>query len=112
MRKIRYLFSIKKKTKKKIKLFFHYHISRIIPSVIDRDTPWNNLNQWERDWFNNGKYPSCLTCKCGQWMVAIGQGFRCSNPNKPKTTDFNPKLWPIPHRTYVCEMYSNKRCKK
>lgn len=82
--------------------------------MIDRNTPWTKLKEYERQWFNDGTYPSCLTCKSGQWMVGIGQGFRCTNDNQIALPtngckDMSLNWWPIPHRTFVCRQYNSKR---
>jgi len=112
--KLRYIFKLRKKTKKKIRRFFKRILTKCFPFTIDRSRNWNDVPPYEQQWFFDGTYPCCLTCKNGQWMVGIGQGFRCTNENKIQLKD-NPckdkalNWWPIPHRQYKCRHYNRRK---
>jgi len=48
---------------------------------------------------------TCLQCGYSQWLVGIGQGFRCFHPAKKPVESY---AWVIPSRTHVCELFVEK----
>jgi hypothetical protein len=48
----------------------------------------------------------CFNCEHLAWMVGIGQGLKCLNPDK------EIKHQPIQHRRHTCELFEFKKDKK
>jgi len=44
----------------------------------------------------------CYNCQHLAWMIGIGQGLRCTNPNKEKKNEM------VPGSRHTCELFKSK----
>lgn len=54
----------------------------------------------------------CYNCRHMAWLVGLGQGIRCRNPEHPENRQSEPigRWWLIPARSHSCDLFERKKC--